>query len=206
MDQKIQKSWEDFLNPDIVRPYLIVTSVYIFAFQILKDSIIGRIRDFFCNGFNEKGEIIDSKYQTEVLGLNKSPVYASLEWLKSMKAIEQNDVEIFERIKKCRNTLAHDFSHLTTGTGLPQDFDNNFRNMVSLLRKIEVWWIMNVELAVNPDYDGQEIDESGIIPGPLMSLQILCDVALGSDEQSKFYLEQFKQTNEQLKGQRRDGK
>jgi hypothetical protein len=39
-----------------------------------------------------------------------------------------------------------------------------------------------------------------------MSLQILCDVALGSDEQSKFYLEQFKQTNEQLKGQRRDGK
>jgi len=192
MYKKIQKSWEDFLNPDIVRPYLIATSVYIFAFQILKDSIIGRIRDFFCNGFNDKSEIIDSKYQTEVLSLNKSPVYASLEWLTAMKAIDQNDVEIFNKIKKCRNALAHDSSHLTAGTGLPQDFDNNFRNMVLLLRKIEVWWIVNVEIAINEDYAGQEVDENGIIPGPLLSLQILCDVALGSDEQSKFYFEQFK--------------
>ena len=51
---------------------------------------------------------------------------------------------------------------------------------------------MNVELAINPDYERQEIDEAGIMPGPLMSLRILCDVALGSDEQSRFYFEQFK--------------
>ncbi len=110
-----------------------------------------------------------------------------------MKAIDQNDIEIFEKIKKCRNTLAHDFSHLTAGAGLPQDFDDNFRNTVSLLRKIEVWWIVNVELSVNPDYDGKEIDEDGIMPGPLVSLKILCDVALGSDEQSRFYFERFKE-------------
>ncbi len=54
MDQKIQKSWENFLNPDIVRPHLITTSIYIFAFQILKDSIIGRIRDFFVMGLMRK--------------------------------------------------------------------------------------------------------------------------------------------------------
>lgn len=192
MDEKLRQSWESFLNPDVVRPHLIVTSVYIFAYEILKDSIIGRIRDFFCNGFNEKGDIIDPKYQTEVLSLNKSPVYASLEWLKGMTAIDQNDIATFDKIKKCRNTLVHDFSHLTATTGLPQGFENNFGDMVSLLRKIEVWWIMNVELAINPDYDGQEIDEAGIMPGPLMSLRVLCDVALGSDEQSRFYFEQFK--------------
>ena len=193
MDKQVQKSWENFLNPDVIRPRLIMTSVYIFAYEILRDSIIGRIRDFFCNGFNEKGDIIDPKYQTEVLNRNKSPVYASLEWLKGMNAVDQNDIEIFDKIKKCRNILAHDFSHLTSGSGLPMDFDDNFRKMVSLLRKIEVWWIVNVELAINPDYDGREIDENGIIPGPLMSLQILCDVALGSDEQSRFYFDRFEQ-------------
>jgi len=193
MDEKVRQSWESFLNPDVIRPHLIVTSVYIFAYEILKDSIIGRIRDFFCNGFNEKGDIIDPKYQTEVLSLNKSPVYASIEWLKRMNAIDQNDIAIFDKIKKCRNTIVHNFSHLTAATGLPQDFANNFRDMVSLLRKIEVWWIMNVELAVNPDYDGQEIDEADVIPGPLMSLRVLFDVALGSDEQSWFYFERFKQ-------------
>jgi len=193
MDEKIQQSWERFLNPDVVRPHLIMTSVYIFAYEILRDSIIGRIRDFFLNGFNEKGYIIDPKYQTEVLSLNKSPVYASLEWLKRMNAIDQNDTATFDKIKECRNTIVHDFSHLTAATGLPKDFENNFGDMVSLLRKIEVWWIMNVELAVNPDYDGQKIDEDTIMPGPLMSLRILCDVALGSDKQSRLYFERFKQ-------------
>ena len=126
MDEKIRQSWERFLNPDVVRPHLIATSVYIFAYEILKDSIIGRIRDFFCNGFNEKGDTIDPKYQTEVLSLNKSPVYASLEWLRRMKAIDQNDIATFYKIKKCRNTLVHDFFHLAAATGLPQDFENNF--------------------------------------------------------------------------------
>lgn len=193
MNNKVRKSWEDFLNPDVVRPHLIRTSIYIFAYEILRDSIVGRIRDFFCNGFNEKGDIIDPKYKTKVLGLNKSPVYASLEWLKSMNAINQNDIATFDKIKKCRNTIVHDFSRLTAATGLPQGFENNFGDMVSLLRKIEVWWIMNVELAINPDYDGQEIDEAGIMPGPLLSLRILCDVALGLDEQSRFYFERFRE-------------
>lgn len=99
MDEKVRQSWERFLNPDVLRPHLIVTSVYIFAYEILKDSIIGRIRDFFCNGFNEKGDIIDPKYQTEVLSLNKSPAYASLEWLKGMNAIDQNDITNFDKTK-----------------------------------------------------------------------------------------------------------
>jgi hypothetical protein len=195
MDKKIQKSWEYFLNPDVVRPSLINASIYIAAFEMLEDTIIGRIRDFFCNGFNQKGDIIDPEYQTKVLSLNKSPMYASLEWLKGMKAIKQSDMDTFEKIKKCRNNVAHELHEIIVGRGLPEDFNDNFRSMILLLHKIEVWWIVNVEVPTNPDYDGQEIDEDGIMTGALMSIRILCDVALGTDEQSRFYYEQFKKLN-----------
>ena len=61
MDAKVQPSWEDFLNPDVVRPVLISASIYIAGFEALKDAIIGRIRDFFSYGFDESGDKISPK-------------------------------------------------------------------------------------------------------------------------------------------------
>lgn len=31
-----------------------------------------------------------------------------------------------------------------------------FQDTVTLLRKIEVWWVVNLEIATNPDFDGKE--------------------------------------------------
>jgi len=192
MDPKVQKSWENFLNPEVLRPQLTIASIYITAYLILKESIVERIRDFFCNGFNEEGYIIDPEYNDEVLNLNKSPVYASLEWLRKMDAIDKDDIEIFTKIKDCRNVLAHNLLKLITSGGFPQDIEHNFTNMLSLLRKIEIWWIVNVEIPTNPDLEGEDIDESGIMTGHLMTLRLLCEIALGSEEESRFYYEQFK--------------
>ena len=192
MNNEVGLSWENFLNPDVTRPRLIAASVYITGFEILKESIIGRIRDFFTCGFNEKGDIIDPKYQTDVLSRNKNPVHASLDWLQHMKVIDQADIAVFDQVKRCRNALAHDLPRLLARNGLPDDFVDNFRAMVPLLRKIEVWWVMNVEIPTNPDFADKEVDESGILPGTVISFQLLCEIALGSDEQGRLYYEQFK--------------
>jgi len=76
--------------------------------------------------------------------------------------------------------------------GLPADFEQCFQEMVRLLRKIEVWWIVNVEIPTNPDFDGEQIDEQGIVPGSVMSLQLLCDIALGDERQSRYYHDELR--------------
>jgi len=48
MDPKVRQAWEDFLNPEVTRSRPIAASVYIAAFEALKDCIVNRIRDFFC--------------------------------------------------------------------------------------------------------------------------------------------------------------
>jgi hypothetical protein len=69
--------------------------------------------------------------------------------------------------------------------------------MISLLDKIERWWIVNVEIPINPDLKGAKINESQVIPGPIMGLRLLLDIALGSEEESKKHLEEFtKQTRQ----------
>jgi hypothetical protein len=192
MDEKIRQSWERFLNPESLRANLVAGSLFIAAFEMLKSSIIDRIRDFFSTGFNQSGPIIDEKYKTAVLSLNKSALYASLEWLKNMDAINDKDIEEFEKIKRCRNEIAHEFVNFLSA-GPTIDPLPLFPTMTALLSKIEKWWILNVEIPTNPDFDGKDIYENGIIPGPIMTLRLLTDIALGSEEESKYYYKFIKE-------------
>lgn len=190
MKNKTNHSWERFLNPESLRANLIVGSLFITAFEMLKDSMIDHIKSFFSTGFNQSGLIIGEKYKTEVLSLNRSPLYASMEWLKKMSVIDDNDIKEFEKIKKCRNELAHEFAnYLSTGPVI--DPLPIFPSMIELLSKIEKWWIINVEIPTNPDMDGKEIEEEDIIPGPIMTMRLLIDIALGSEEESKYYFNEF---------------
>ena len=128
-----------------------------------------------------------------MLARNKSPIHASLDWLKEQGAIDDADLATFERVKRCRNTLAHELLSVLSSRGLPDDYGQCFADMVALLRKIEVWWIVNVEIPTNPDFDGsEEIDEDGIMPGPIMSMRLLMDIALGDEKEARFYYDEFR--------------
>ncbi len=195
MDEKVKNSWESFLNPDVLRPNLIIAALYIAAFELLKSEIVERIKGFYVTGFDnnvekDDGWIVDSEYQTQVLSRNRSKVYASLDWLKESQAIDDRDITVFERAKKCRNDVAHRINQMLS-KGLPTDLPGCFADIAALVDKIGRWWIVNVEIPTNPDFDGEEIDEAGIVPGSTMGLRLLIDIALGSEKESRFYINEF---------------
>ena len=99
---------------------------------------------------------------------------------------------MFENAKACRNILAHELLALLESEGLPVNFEQCVTEIVVLLRKIEVWWIVNVEIPTNPEYDGIEVDEAKVLPGPVMSMQVLMDIALGDDERSRSYYDEVR--------------
>lgn len=72
------------------------------------------------------------------------------------------------------------------------NFSRQFQLMVELLRKIEVWWIVNFEISISPEFCDAEVDENGIIPGPLMTLQIMLDIALGDPEKASAYYDELR--------------
>jgi len=193
MDKDNQAKWERFLDPEVLRPNLILASVYIAAFEVLKNSVVERIREFYITGFDQNGWIVMPEYKTDVLSKDKSPTYASLKWLKESEVIDNADIEKFNKAKECRNILAHDITKMLM-EGLPSDFTERFGDMTALLDKIEKWWIVNVEIPTNPDLMDKvdEIDFDGIVPGPIMSLRMMVDVALGSNETANFYINEFK--------------
>lgn len=173
--------WERFLDPDIVRPSLFLATMFITAFEILQDSIVDDLRGFYTTGFDENGLIADSEYKSRVLSKNRSPLYASLQWLRENDAINDEDLANFERLKKTRNLLAHELFGVVSGQ-VESSHEAQFDVLVALLRKIGAWWVVNVEIPINPDFDEQEIDEEGIVPGAVLTLQMLIEVASGNTE------------------------
>ena len=191
MSDKSDKAWDDFLNPDVIRPKLIVASLYIAAYEMLSNLIVDRIKSFYTTGFDASGPRIDPKYYVEVRSKNSSPVYASLQWLKESSAIDDSDIAVFGNVKRARNELAHEIMNLLAKE-LPSDLHTRFAEMVSLIEKVEKWWIINVEIPATPDFDGHDIDEKDIICGPVIAIKLLIDVALGSDEDARSHLSEFR--------------
>jgi hypothetical protein len=190
MKKNIRWAWERFLNPDTLRRNLILASLYIAYFEILKESIIGRPKDFFATEWTENGPIESDKYKIQVLFRNKSTIYASLAWLLENNIIDNNDLANFEIVKNSRNELAHELTELII-KGIGLHHLDAFDKLIYLIDKIETWWIINIEIPINDDFMDKEIDISHIVPGAVAMLQVLLDVALGDEEHSKIYYEKF---------------
>lgn len=189
--EESKRSWEKFLHPETLRENLIVISLFISAFEMFKDRIIEKPETFFCNGFDENGLIIDEKYKVEVLSKNKSRLYASLLWLKDMGAVDDHDIEIFDSIRKHRNEVTHEL--LTFLSDAKRNFDvTRFESLVNLLAKIEKWWLINFELAIDPEMVPEDVNVDDVTPGPMWSLQLMLDIALGNEPKEGYYYDAFK--------------
>ncbi|TAL43016.1 MAG: hypothetical protein EPN89_16620 [Methylovulum sp.] len=138
MEMKFEQTMEEFLSPAIMRKRLISASIYIAAFESLKESIVSKIRFYYCLDDSGNSKPCES-HKKEVLSRNKSAVYASLDWFKERQAINGDDLAKFEQIKLCRNDLSHELFSLIGSRGLPKHFETRFHELVELLHKIDIW-------------------------------------------------------------------
>jgi hypothetical protein len=189
MDESKQ-SWEKFLHPESLKGNLIAISLFISAFEMFKDRVIEKPETFFSDGFDENGLIINERHKSEVLSKSKSPLYASLLWFKEMEAIDDNDIAKFDDIRKHRNEVTHEL--LSFLSDAKRNFEvERFEELIALLSKIEKWWLINFEMAINPDMVPDDVDPDEVIPGPIWSLQLMLDIALGNEPEEGYYYNEF---------------
>lgn len=107
-----------------------------------------------------------------------------------MGAITEEDFQSFEHVKRCRNTLTHEMLKFAS-EGVGFDVQDAFDKMIALMKKIELWWFENLEMAIEPDAYPPDLDLEEVIPGPVWSLQMLIDIALGPEDKAVKYYEHF---------------
>jgi len=178
------KKYDNLLNPQAVKNNLVFSSLYLSAYELLKSSIIERIESFFATDYNKEGKpILTSQYKKEVLGLHKYKLAASSLWLEKMEVITEDDVRKIDEIRKHRNKIAHDLPNVLV-EGFEPHLDY-FMEIRRLLEKIEIWWIQNFEIPINSDYDGIEIKDEDIRPGPVIILDHLISIVFSDFEEKR---------------------
>lgn len=184
--------WLKFLDPQNLKENLIFSSLYIASFEAFKDYVVENVKFFFNNGFSDGKFTFSNEYRTDVQSLDKSLLKASLIWLKNMNAIDNIDIDIYDDLRQYRNKLSHELMNLLF-EGLSEELPAKIAHLIALRVKIEKWWILNIDIPTNPDYDSSpEIKEEDITTGSQMFNQIIFDMLSGDEKRASYYQNEFK--------------
>lgn len=183
---------EKIINKVLIKRNLLVASLFVTSFEMLKTSIQDRIKAFLCfdSKFNDGGELeyeISDDYKEQVLekvifNIDRRKFrdyhlfYSSCLWLKENEIIDETDINELEKIRKHRNLIAHNPLKLLI------DDDTNInvellKKSQELLTKIEKWWIVEYEIPINADFDEQEINVNEVSSGTAIFLDYLMEIA-----------------------------
>lgn len=182
------REWAKFLNPDSLKGNLIAASLFLAAYETLKYSIVEQSRNFFMHGFDKNNKLFNDNYYNNILSLDKNPLQASLLWLKNLGVFGEDDLSLVNQIREHRNDLAHNLQNFV----LDADKKINVQLLESiyeLTTKIDRWWILEVEIPTNPEFDGQMVDAEEIQSGNMIFLQLMIHIATG--EESSACWEEF---------------
>jgi hypothetical protein len=149
---KLKTQLENCFNPEILKQNLIIASLFIAVFDNFKSSIIDKVKYFYLSGFKDGKEEFreyDIKVLSKVKTKKNRDIKATLLWLRESGAITNEDENKFEELTNMRNNLAHEMSKMLL-EGFPEIIYDLYVDMINLFNKIERWWIIEIEIPINP--------------------------------------------------------
>lgn len=158
---------------------------------------------FFADGFTRNGDPVPSTaYREKVLALDPKgkcdPVRGGIEWLKHLSVIDETDEAAIREVKEARNLMAHELGEIVMGDRMP-DLSELFPKLASLIRKIERWWIVHVDVPTNPEFDGKDVDEESVTSGPEIAMSVLWDLAMGDEREAWSYYRAWLESRERTR-------
>ena len=189
-------SWLKFLHPQSLRSSLISASLYLAAWETFEHGVVGHLEGLYINGFDEDGHTFSDAYQTDVLSRDKSPFRAAMLWFKEHNVVDDCDLALADRAREHRNDIAHNLPAYVAKASHNVDI-MLLGDLCKLLSKIDIWWIRNVEIPTNPDFDDQDdeiIPDSEITSGNILFLSMLFNIATGNDADATQFYDRFVET------------
>lgn len=191
MSDKAFDSWMKLLNPDQLKSNLIQCSLFLTGYEILRSLIIDYPKSFYTHGHKRDestGElkvILSESYKTKVLALHpKDQFHASCLWFKDMGALTDDDLVIISAIRHHRNYVAHETSKILA-EAIHAVNKGMVDNLIDITKKIEMWWIKEIEIPSNPDFDHKNIDDinwESTFGGSSFMLGLIMSIFEGDDQ------------------------
>jgi hypothetical protein len=156
----INNSHTDSLNsytPEEIRLHLLVTSIILSSYEIIKSMVIKRTKFSFLTGFGYGGDKYSDEYNTDVLARDKSPLIASAKYLADhYEAISSDDVDQIVALRDLRNDIAHDLPTVLVKRNY-EDLSEYIKRARDLVFKLDNFWVY-IETGHDPEHSGTNWD------------------------------------------------
>jgi hypothetical protein len=204
MSEDTTDSWLKFLNPESLTQNLTRAAIFITCWEMLKEAVLEQPRDFFTHEWRDGEGIPSPTYKTDVLSLSRDPLIASALWFRDQHAITDDDIQLLRVLRTHRNDIAHELPKFLGSKEFDVQLDL-LNGILQLVEKIDKWWIQNIEIPTNPDFDGRELTQEvldGVTSMRMVFINLLVSVANGDPTHLQQIYEGFKKHIEEkrLKG------
>ena len=179
-------SWEKIFDAELLRSNMVSCSLFICAFEMLRDTVVNRPKTFFMDGLDENGPVTGEEYRNEVASLDTDPFRASLRWFEKMGALSAEDLERINRIRKHRNELTHEMVRFVTESGKDLDIEL-YQALIEIFIKLEQWWFWWFEAAVQPESVPDSASREDVQSGQIIILNHMLEVALKADKTGGYH-------------------
>jgi hypothetical protein len=156
------------LQPEQVVGNLLRVGVALTLYELVKPRVLDQVRDFFTFGFDENGPLFDEvAYEKKVRSLNpKSDFKASMEWLKSLDAITDDDIQTLGRLYEYRKAMAHESGSFIVNPEFEVQ-DDLIDSARGVFEKLGRFWA-RIDIETDEMVDEREIADDDIQPADIL--------------------------------------
>ena len=189
---------ENVVTPENLQFTVSFTSLFVLVFECFKDMVINRPKEFFCTSkieFKEDKIVYyeTEKYKREVRKLANKPFEASLRWFANHKVITESDVNKVLSIELRRHSFVPEL-YTVVHNGISDEDTQLLADLVSIYKKIDSWWIYNVEIDWDEIKDPDNVKQDECISSSLVMIDVMINILLkGEGETYRECLAQIKE-------------
>ena len=157
-------------------------SLFVLNYECLKDFVVNQVRGFYSDSIIVDGKWIhkeSDKYKKEVRALAKHIDDASMKWFIASEAITQEDFKLFQTIRMRRNEITHELLN-NLGNGFNDSDIELFGNLLSLYRKIDKWWINEIEIPISTEDIPSDYNQDNVVGGQAVVLSAVNEILFGN--------------------------
>lgn len=180
--QHLFLSYEKLLNPEKLKKNLILASLYLTSYEMMRSSIMEHVRGLFILGSKEMEK---GRYKREVLQLYpKDSFHATCLWVLNNHGLNAEDIQEIKLLRDKRNQVAHELPQIISDRKSSIDLTWLYR-IRDIITKFDRWWIRYFEIY---DLDQDTIPDEEISSGNMILMDIiLCTVDGRDKELEKIY-------------------
>ena len=199
MNKNILKELDFLTNKEEITEHIKFYSIYLLIFERFKSRYIEEVKFLLChvkfkNGKIEYEETDEYKKISNTMRNGKINIFINIVyWFKDNGVISNKDCEFIIKARNDRNRIGHELLKLLLNQ-VEEKMLLNFLNFLNVFRKIDVWWINNIEVPIAGSDIPNDYDAENVISGDMLLCDVLLDTIYGNETYKK-ELDKIKKAN-----------